>query len=82
MATMSPSEADYFEKTSEGPYDRHTYEIVLKDGHAIPFETYEQLMVIWFHQYPLKQFSHVNVLDCPNPQKALSENRSRKLGFV
>jgi len=63
MISTSLSRVGYFEQTSDGSYDRHTYELVLKDGHVIPFESYEEMRATWFHQYPLKQFSHVLVKD-------------------
>jgi hypothetical protein len=52
-----------FEQTCDKPYDRHDYELVLKDGRTIVFEDYEMMRAAWFQNSALKQLSHVNVLD-------------------
>lgn len=37
-----------FEQTSAEPYNRHTYEIVLKSGKKISFSFWEQVQEFWF----------------------------------
>lgn len=37
-----------FEQTSAEPYDRHTYEVVLKSGKKISFSFWQQVQEFWF----------------------------------
>ena len=51
-----------FKQTSDNPYDRHDYKLVLSNGKEIIFDNYEDVQVTWFQTAP--QFlSHVEVLD-------------------
>ena len=52
-----------FTATSGEPYDRHVYELVLKDGRSFLFSDYEEMRSVWFQGNSLKQLSHVNVRD-------------------
>jgi len=54
---------DIFESTSSEPYDRHNYELVLKDGRTFVYDDYELLLSSWFQNSAMKQLSHVNVID-------------------
>lgn len=38
-----------FTCTSDSPYDRHTYEIVLKTGESVFFNHWEEAQVYWFN---------------------------------
>ena len=71
-----------FTETCSESYDRHVYELVLKDGRSFTYDDYESLRAAWYHNNGMKQLSHVNVLDRPAPKKAPQKNRTRKLGFV
>ena len=52
-----------FESTSNKPYDRHEYHLVLKDGRTFVYDDYELLRSAWFQNSAMKQLSHVNVID-------------------
>lgn len=39
---------EIFEQTSSEPYDRHTYEVVLKSGKKISFPFWQQVQEFWF----------------------------------
>ena len=42
------NELKIFRQTSNEPYDRHTYEIVLKSKKRLKFSHYEQVQEYWF----------------------------------
>lgn len=52
-----------FAETSSESYDRHVYELVLKDGRSFTFQDYEQMRAAWFQNCELGLLSHVNVHD-------------------
>jgi len=52
-----------FTETSSESYDRHVYELVLKDGRSFTYDCYETLRSAWFQNSAMKQLSHVNVID-------------------
>lgn len=37
-----------FKSTSDKPYDRHKYKLVLKNGKAIILEDYDQVRQMWY----------------------------------
>ena len=39
-----------FTSTSDAPYDRHKYKVLLRDGREVTIEDYEFVRAIW-HQY-------------------------------
>ncbi len=45
---IKPKNPQYFTQTSDEPYDRHTYELVLPSGKTLMFQDYEHLRAIWF----------------------------------
>jgi len=49
-----------FTSTSDKPYDRHTYKLVLKNGKALVVEDYELARAYW-HQFR-KQLECVEVI--------------------
>lgn len=51
-----------FAQTSDRPYDRHDYKLVLTDGREIIFDNYEDVQLTWF-QTASQFLSHVEVLD-------------------
>ena len=59
---IQPSDSRYFTQTSDKPYDRHFYRMVLTNGKSIVLEDYEQMRAMWF-QYDSKFLSHVEVID-------------------
>lgn len=53
---------EFFEQTSDKPYDRHHYKVVGKNGDSKVFDSYDLVQALWFQTY--KGFlSHVEVLD-------------------
>lgn len=53
-----------FSQTSDAPYGRHTYEVVLKNHKKVFFETWEEVQVYWFTHNQIPDFLDVvNVKD-------------------
>lgn len=51
-----------FKQTSDEPYIRHHYKLVLTDGREVIFDNYEDVQVTWF-QTAGQFLSHIEVLD-------------------
>jgi len=45
---IKPTDSRYFKQTSDEPYDRHTYELILPTGRSLVFQDYEHLRAVWF----------------------------------
>jgi hypothetical protein len=56
-----------FKQTSDKPYDRHNYKLVLSNGKEVIFEDYEDVQVTWF-QTPHQFLSHIEILDKTEPK--------------
>lgn len=54
-----------FERTSDDPYDRHTYKLVFTNNQSEIYDSWEVLQSRWF-QVPDQFKSHVEVLDKKN----------------
>jgi hypothetical protein len=55
---------EVFRQTSDVPYDRHNYEIVLKTGKTVFFDDWDDAQGYWFvHQQIPDYLDYVNVLD-------------------
>lgn len=66
-----------FTCTSAEPYDRHHYELVLKNGKKVFFEDWEDCQVFWFQNAQVPDFlDYVTVLDKPK-----SKEKRNKVGF-
>ena len=53
-----------FTCTSDGPDDRHNYEVVLKNGERVFFEFWEDCQVYWWEKCQIPDFLDIiNVLD-------------------
>jgi hypothetical protein len=53
-----------FSCTSDAPYDRHNYEIVLKSGKKVFFENWEDVQGYWFVHAQIPDFLDlINVID-------------------
>lgn len=69
----TPSE--FFKQTSDAPYSRHNYEILLKTGKTVFFENWEDVQGYWFvHNQIPDYLDYVNVLD-------KSKKKSKAVGF-
>ena len=65
MNLIPPTSPEYFNQTSEDPYDRHTYRLHLSNGEYRDFNSWEETAGAWF-QLPALFTSHVEVLDKPD----------------
>jgi len=45
-----------FNCTSDIPYDRHDYEIVLKNGKKVIFDNWEDTQMYWWHNSQIPNF--------------------------
>ena len=59
---ISPDDPQFFEVSSDEPYDRHHYELVYSNGEYLIFESWEEVRNEWFRM-PSHFLSHVNVID-------------------
>jgi hypothetical protein len=64
VGKLDPEEnvLQWFEQTSNEPYNRHDYKLVYTNGETKVFEEHQDFMVAWF-QYPKQLLSHGEVLD-------------------
>ena len=60
---------DYFEQTSDKPYDRHKYQLEFGDGQTVIFNDYEQLRAYWFECVRNWGNCKVSVLDTKQNKK-------------
>ena len=76
VGKLDPEEnvLQWFEQTSNEPYDRHNYKLVYTNGETKVFEEHQDFMAAWF-QYPKQLLSHGEVLD-----KKVKKTKSR--GFI
>ena len=57
-----------FSATSDAPYNRHNYRLVLQNGQSIIYASYEEARDMWW-KGSKGTFSHIEVLDRPQPKK-------------
>ena len=69
---IKPTDPQYFTQTSDEPYDRHTYELVLPSGKILVFQDYEHLRSIWFEAARNWSGCVVNVLGDVNDDETKS----------
>ena len=75
MKLIEPNDPQYFELSSEDPYDRHNYKVMFPDGRSVIFEDYEQMRVVWFQHMRNWEGCIVEVID------AKKESRTSTKGF-
>ena len=51
-----------FKVTSEAPYDRHNYEILLKNDKKVFFDNWEDTQVYWYQNYQIPDFLDVIIV--------------------
>jgi hypothetical protein len=51
-----------FKVTSEVPYDRHNYEILLKNDKKVFFDNWEDTMVYWYQNSQIPDFLDVIIV--------------------
>ena len=66
---------EFFQQTSDEPYNRHDYKLVYTNGQTKVFEEHQDFMAAWF-QYPKQLLSHGEVLD----KKV--KNKTKSGGFM
>ena len=59
---IQPDDPQYFQQTSDEPYDRHNYRVVLLNGQTVVVDAWDIAQSIWF-QNPAQFLSHIEVLD-------------------
>ncbi len=69
---IKPADPQYFTQTSDDPYDRHTYELVLPIGKTLVCQDYEHLRSIWFEAARNWSGCVVNVLGDVNDDETKS----------
>lgn len=67
-----------FTCTSDAPYDRHTYEIVLKNGKNKIFEHWEDAQRYWFENSRMPNFLDLIIVN----DKKVSKEKIKAKGFV
>ncbi len=62
---MTPTQkSDWFTSTSKEPYDRHHYELHIKNSkQTVVFDDYEQMRTTWSQTYHTNKLSHVTVIN-------------------
>lgn len=66
---------EVFQQTSDVPYDRHNYEIVLKTGKTVFFDDWADVQGYWFAHNQIPDYlDFINVLD-------KSKKKSKAVGF-
>ncbi len=61
-ALIEKTDPQYFEITSDEPYDRHDYKIISSDGKFVIVDSWYSAREIWWNT-PSKLLSHIEVLD-------------------
>ena len=66
---------EVFQQTSDSPYDRHNYELILKSGKTVCFGDWTDVQGYWFaHQQIPDYLDYIKVLDKP-------KKKSKSVGF-
>ena len=68
LSAGPPQLPEWFEQTSDKPYDRHQYELQF-NGQSIIFDDYEQMRAHWFQCVRNWKDCKVNVLDKKQTKK-------------
>ena len=58
---MVPS-TSFFKVTSDAPYDRHNYEVMLKNNKKVFFENWEDVQVYWYQNFQIPDFLDVIIV--------------------
>jgi hypothetical protein len=70
---------EVFRQTSDVPYDRHNYELVLKSGKTVFFDDWTDVQGYWFvHQQIPDYLDFINVLDKPKRKEKV---KTKGFGF-
>ena len=66
---------EFFEQTSDEPYDRHDYRLISTDGNSVVMHDWQSVSAAWF-QLPAMFKDRIEVLDKPKPRKT-----TKAIGF-
>ena len=58
---------EWFEQTSDEPYDRHNYEIVYSNSQSVIVDSWDAVRALWF-EAPSQFLSRIEVLDKKPPK--------------
>ena len=61
---------EVFRQTSDAPYDRHNYEIVLKTGKTVFFDDWEDAQGYWFVHNQIPDFLDVVIVKDKKSKKS------------
>ena len=53
----------FFTQTSHDTYDRHNYQVILRDGTSILFEYYDDAKNYWYSRVQLGNLLCIDVID-------------------
>ena len=70
---------ELFTCTSADPYDRHTYEIVLKNGKNQFFEHWEDVQEYWWSHCRIPDY--LDVIEVVDKKKSKENIKSKGFGF-
>jgi hypothetical protein len=51
-----------FKVTSDAPYDKHNYEVVLKNNKKVFFDNWEDTQVYWYQNWQIPDFLDVIIV--------------------
>jgi hypothetical protein len=51
-----------FKVTSDAPYDKHDYEVVLKNNKKVFFDNWEDTQVYWYQNWQIPDFLDVIIV--------------------
>jgi len=63
MELIERTDSQYFEVTSDKPYNRHQYKITFDGGRSIVLNDYEELRRVWFEYVRTRKDVKVEVID-------------------
>jgi hypothetical protein len=62
-----------FSCTSDTPYDRHHYEIVLKNHKKVSFDNWEDTQVYWWQHCQIPDFLDIVIVKDNKPSKGFGK---------
>ena len=63
MELIERTDSQYFEVTSDKPYNRHQYKITFDGSRSIVLNDYEELRRVWFEYVRTRKDVKVEVID-------------------
>ena len=66
------TELQIFQQTSNEPYTRHTYEVVLKNGKRVKFQYFDEAREYWFYHSELPDYLDFIEVKDKKPKKGFA----------